>query len=493
VVGAALGQPGTDSLVARHWFEVRTTNFCLYSCGSAHEVRRLALRLEQFREACSLLAGAQAVASPPIVVLAFPDPESIQPFLPLYRHRPADLTAFFNRGGDENLIVLALSHSDAGSLKIIFHEYAHLLLRHNQPYWPLWLGEGMAEFYSTFQVKGSDEARLGLPVKDHVDLLAQVPLWPLPRLFSITRASAEYNERRYQGVFYAESWLLTHYLLLGDNPAHKANFPQLTLLLRQGQSPEQAFTNAFHTTLPAMEAELGRYLARAKLTPIKLKLSASLAQPRIFATRTLSPKEVCYRLGDELLRIGRLDAAEWHFRQAGKLAPDSPLPYEGLGLLAASRGQPEESVRCFSQASRLGSLSFLAHFTYAREQYLLAAKDAPFHRLEPETAAPIRAELQQSLALMPDFGPAQHLLGVFELLQGNDFPEAERHIESAIQLEPENLSYLLSLAQLQLARNDPAAARRTLEPLCLSYVDPPIRTRAEEMLKALAQPGQPAR
>jgi Flp pilus assembly protein TadD len=94
---------------------------------------------------------------------------------------------------------------------------------------------------------------------------------------------------------------------------------------------------------------------------------------------------------------------------------------------------------------------------------------------------------------MPDFGPAHHLLGVFELVQGDDLPGAERHIGHAIQLEPENQSYLLSLAQVQLARHDPVAARRTLEPLRLSYVDPQLRAHAEEMLKARAQPGGPSK
>ena len=201
-----------------------------------------------------------------------------------------------------------------------------------------------------------------------VRLLAQKPLMPLKELFAVTRDSPEYNEREHQGVFYAESWLLTHYLMLGGNPAHKANFRQLTPLLRQGQSPEQAFTNALHTTLPAMEAELRRYLARGKFEPLELTVSASLDTPRAFVTRSLTPTEVCYRLGDELLHIGRLEAAESYFVQARKLAPGSPLPYEGLGLLAARRGQPDEAVRFLRQAMQLGPLNFLAHYTYAREQ-----------------------------------------------------------------------------------------------------------------------------
>src|SRR5208283_2831035 len=106
--------------------------------------------------------------------------------------------------------------------------------------------------------------------------------------------------------------------------------------------------------------------------------------------------------------------------------------YEGLGLLAARRGRSDEAVRCLRQAMQLGPLHFLAHYTYAREKYLLTAKGPNLHPLEPEEAAEIRAELQKSLALMPDFGPAHHLLGLFEMVQGEDLAAAEKHIERAI-------------------------------------------------------------
>jgi tetratricopeptide (TPR) repeat protein len=490
---AAPGQPDALPGAQRPWFEARTAYSHIYSCGPTQEVARLAMRLEQFREAYSLLAGAQAVASPPVVVMAFPDHAAMRPFLPLYEGKPANLTAFFNRGSDQNLIVLPLSGPDAGSLKVIFHEYTHLLLRHNQPYWPMWLTEGMAEIYATFEVRGGYHASIGHPIDYHLRLLAQKPLLPLQKLFAVTRDSPEYNEREHQGIFYSESWLLTHYLMLGGNPAHKANFRQLTPLLRQGQSPAQAFTNALYTTLPAMEAELRRYLVRGKFKPLELTVSANLEAGRSFVTRGLTPTEVCYRLGDELQHIGRLEAAESYFLQARKLAPGSPLSCEGLGLLAARRGQPDEAVRLLRQAMQLGPLNFLAHYTYAREKYLLLAGDSQVHPIEKEEAAEIRAELQKSLALMPDFGPAHHLLGFFELVQGEDLPAAEKQITRAIQLEPENQSYLLSLAQVQLAKRSPEAARRTLEPLRLPYVEPQIRAHAEEMIKALDQSSGPGR
>ena len=137
---------GDVPLEQRRWFETRTAHFSIYSCGQPQDVFKLAGRLEQFCKAYSQLAGTRAVDSPPIVVIAFPDHESMIPFLPLYQGKPSNLAAFFQHGIDENLIVLSLPEAgSAGTgMDVIFHEYTHLLFRHNDAIWPLWLMFGLA-------------------------------------------------------------------------------------------------------------------------------------------------------------------------------------------------------------------------------------------------------------------------------------------------------------------------------------------------------------
>jgi tetratricopeptide (TPR) repeat protein len=474
-----------EALVRRPWFELCTAHFNIYSCAPTQEVAKVAGRLEQFREAYAALAGAQAVTSPPIVVLAFPETSDMKPYLPLYQGQPANLAAFFNRGSDENLIVLSLAGSASNSLAMesIFHEYSHLLLRHNQQFWPMWLKEGMAEIYAKFEVTGEHTVRIGKPIDRHLRLLNDGSLMPLDSLFAVSRESPEYNEQEHQGIFYAQSWLLTHYLMLGDNATNKARFGQVTVLLRQGQSAEAAFTNAFRTTLPVMEAQLRRYLKAGKFEPLQLTLASNLNSSRGFVTRGLSPAEVAFRLGDELLRIGRFDKAEEFFMIAQKLAPASPLSYEGMGLLAAKRKQPQEAVVELSGALRHGSMSFLAHYVYALEKYQLTCQQPDrYAPVEKELAAEIRSELRKSLTLMPDFGPAHHLLGFFELVQGENLGTAEQHLQRALQLEPENQFYLFSIAQVQFKKHDIAAARKTLEALRLPYVEAQLRSQAEEMI-----------
>jgi tetratricopeptide (TPR) repeat protein len=414
--------------------------------------------------------------------MAYPSHASLVPFLPLYQGKPASLTAFFKPGSDENLIVLPLEN--AVSLEAIFHEYTHLLLRHNDPFWPLWLKEGMAEIYGTFEVTFGNRARIGQPIKRHLTLLADTKLMSLADLFAVRHESPEYNEEAHQGIFYAQSWLLTHYLMLGPSSVRKAQFAQLTPLLRQGQPPEQAFTNAFRTSPAAMENELRSYLERGKFVSHEFALNTDLSAPRALSWRTISPAETCFRLGDQLLRVGRLDAAESYFEKSKELAPRGPLAFEGLGLLASVRGRSEESVRLLGEALQRGSVSFLAHYTYAREKYRMTSRSPDLYEpIQGATATEIRAELQKSLSLMPSFGPAHHLLGFFELVQGENLASAETHLQKAIQLEPEEQAYVFSMAQVRLMKDGPEAAKRTLEPLRRPYVPAKLRSQVEEMLK----------
>jgi tetratricopeptide (TPR) repeat protein len=480
----ACAEEDLSPLVQRRWFEARTAHFNIYSCGETQQVSRLAGHLEQFRLAYLSLAGVQAVASPPIVVLAFPDSASMQPFLPIRGGKPASLTAFFHRGSDENLIVLPLTESV--SLQAILHEYTHLLLRHNDSYWPLWLKEGMAEIYGTLEVIGGHNIRIGKPIPEHLSLLGMAPMLPLHDLFRVSHDSPEYNERDRQGMFYAQSWLLAHYLMIGDQAAHRPAFGQFSVLLRQGQPPEQAFTTVFNAPGQVIEKELRSYAKRPKLESLDLSVTADLTMAQPIAIRPLGSVEVCFRLGDELFRVGRSDAARIYFLHGEKLAPRSPLPSEGLGLIAADRNATEEAIRLLGQALQRGSISFLAHYIYAAQKFKLASQSADyFVAVKGEAANEIRTELKKSLSLMPDFGGAHHLLGIFELVQGENAAEAEKHLQRAIQLEPENLSYLLSLAQSQMLKDDVTAARRTLESLRRPYVNPKLRLHATEMLQEM--------
>ncbi|HZV32954.1 MAG TPA: tetratricopeptide repeat protein [Verrucomicrobiae bacterium] len=489
LLASALASAGADmdAIVREHWFEAKSAHFNIYSCGTTQEVNKLAARLEQFHDAFGLLAGAQAVSSPPINVMAFPDQDSLDPFLPVYQGKPANLSGFFKRSSDENLIVIALSGTNSGSMRTIFHEYTHLLFRRNMRFWPLWLQEGMAEMYSTFEVNGRT-VRIGAPIQHHLRLLEESELMPLKELLAVDHDSPQYNESEHQGVFYAESWLLTHFLMNGDNTVLKARFGNFTKLLMQGVPQEQAFTRALGMPLKSVEAELRRYLKRGEFEPVTYVVAADLSAPRRVAIRPIGPAETCFRLGDELLRIGRLDEAEAQFKHAQQLAPQSPLPYEGLGLLAEARDQPDESIHQLEESFQRGSVSFLAYYIYAEEKlHKMGDGHGNYTRFSKDAEDDIRAKAERSIALMPNFARAHELLGFVDLVQGENLGAAEEQFQRAIQLEPENQAFQLMLAQAQILSHDPEAARHTLETLLQPQVDAKIRAQAEVEMKQVEQ------
>jgi tetratricopeptide (TPR) repeat protein len=478
------GQSDDVPLEQQPWFETRTAHFNVFSCADWQDTYRIAGQLEQFQRAYAQLAGVAATASPPIVVMAFPDHASMMPFLPLYNGKPGNIAGFFTRGSDENLIVLAVPEADSRGMEVIFHEYAHLLFRHNDEIWPLWLKEGMAEIYSTFLTSGN-HVEIARPIDRHLETLASEPLMPLHDLFAVTHDSPQYNEASRQGVFYAESWLLTHYLMAGDHAVLRTRFGQFTALLRQGQMPEQAFTNALGVSLPAMEAELNRYAKAGNFHPLVLTLSQNLSAPVRVSSQRVTPVEILFRFGDEQLRIGRLDDAQAYFEQAEKLAPLSPLPYEGLGMLASQRYDSATAVSELEKALQLGSTSFLAHYIYAEEKYHLTAHGDMYGRLDGAEAEEISDELDKSIRLMPVFAPAHELLGFFEMVQGEDLASAEQQLNAALQLEPENGSYVFTLAQAQVRDHDIADARRNVQSLLLPNTDAKLRADAQDLLQRI--------
>jgi tetratricopeptide (TPR) repeat protein len=494
LLAGTLAVRGTESqpiaLLGKPWYELRSPYLRVFSCAPTQDVAKLTMRLEQFRQTYATLAGTQAVASPPVIVMVYPNHEALKPYLPVYQGQPANLAAFFVRGTDENLIVTSLAGVTTDALDNVYHEYAHLLLRRNDRIWPLWLKEGMADIYATFQLQGT-RATVALPRSSYLRLLAHEPMMPLQELLEVTHDSPAYNERERQGIFYAQSWLLTHYLMLGDNSVLRSRFGQITRNLKDGQTSVEAFTKGLGISVEAGQNLLERYRKAGKFAELQLVLSTATTEQTPMTFRPLPKTEVCFWLGNQLLRVQQLEVAERYFSNARELSPSSPLAYEGLGLTAVLREQDPEAMGFLGQAIKLNSGSFLTYYFFAREKLRQTRNSSDgYRKLEKVKAEEIRKALNKAITIMPDFGPAHHLLGFFEVIQREDLNAAETQLQKALELEPDNESYLLALAQAQLARQEWVKARKTLEAASRPSSDEKIRAAARELLNRIDVPGR---
>jgi hypothetical protein len=88
----------------------------------------------------------------------------------------------------------------------------------------------------------------------------------------VGRGSSLYNERDRKGIFYAESWALCHYMMIGDSNAREAQMVEYTTLINQGVDSEQAFARAFKFSLLEGEKLLKDYIRRSTYTANTYKL-----------------------------------------------------------------------------------------------------------------------------------------------------------------------------------------------------------------------------
>ena len=86
------------------------------------------------------------------------------------------------------------------------------------------MNEGLAGYYSTFQVRPDGRSALmGGLIIPHLQLLQTERLLSLRELLAVDQDSPMYNEGARRSVFYAQSWALVH-LLLNGQPDRRAMF-----------------------------------------------------------------------------------------------------------------------------------------------------------------------------------------------------------------------------------------------------------------------------
>jgi hypothetical protein len=211
------------------WRRVDSPNFVVVGEVGTRELRDMAVKFEGFRETLSRVLIEGATATPvPTVVIVFSSDRAFTPVKPRYNGKPIEAAGYFMPRQDANYIAI-VADGRQDRLNIVFHEYAHLITSNTARNVPTWLSEGLAEYYSTFEVtKGGQQALLGRPVGEHLDLLREARLLSLDELLNVDSRSSLYNEGNRRSIFYAQSWALTHLILLGQPTRTKALLAYLT-------------------------------------------------------------------------------------------------------------------------------------------------------------------------------------------------------------------------------------------------------------------------
>ncbi|HEY0728086.1 MAG TPA: tetratricopeptide repeat protein, partial [Pyrinomonadaceae bacterium] len=372
------------------------------------------------------------------------------------------------------------------SFSVAFHEYVHSRLDDYVPNAPVWLNEGLAEFYGSLQFSGG-EAVLGVTIPYYMRLLRSQELLPLETLFSIDQRSPHYNEQDKTGIFYGQSWALVHYLMLGGGQARQDQFRRFLQRAGRGDDVTKALEDSFGMSLDTIDKELRAYVRHGELPSLRL---TSVNDPQAYASYTamqrvaLSEAEANYYLGDLLLHTGRGEDAERYFKLAIALDPGLTNAYAALGQLAVYQSRFADAKK-YLQRATTSPQHYLVHYHYA---WLLSRESvSPNGRISGyplEAAAIMREQLSQTIKLAPNFAPAYFLHAFVDLVTHHNLDQALQMAEKARRLEPARSGNTMLVAQIHVARSDEAAARALLEPLTRDS-DPRIKSEAQNLIESL--------
>ena len=424
------------------WVEVRSSNFIVVSNAGEKQARKAALQCEQIRAVFrQSLAVANNYPSPFITVLAAKGEGTMRELLPEYwvkgHAHPAGL---FASRLHQYYAAIELDAQGSNPYEIFYHEYYHSITVPYFPDLPVWLSEGLAEFYGHTEI---EEKYVGMGRADDLPReLKDQPLIPLKVLFKVDQSSPYYNEANKTSIFYAESWALTHYLMIGDRQAHKALLIAYLDALSRGKSQDEAATAAFGD-LSKLQMDLLVYIHQA--TFLYLKMPPAKIADEELKVRSLSEAEAdAYRGGFSMVR-GQTQEATATLREALRLDPNVALAHQYLGMAQFLEGQREKALESASQAVALDPRNYLSRYLRA---FLVTSGSGMM-----SSNGQLEEDLRQAIALRPEFSPPYALLAVYLAGLHRNLEEALALAQKAVSFEPGSSSYQLSLAQVLLRMN----------------------------------------
>jgi len=230
-----------------NWIEVRSQHFTVVTPANEKTARRIADQFERMRSVFHLTFPNIPIDNfAPIVVFAVKDDKDFRALeaKSYLAKGQVKLAGLFLRAPEKNYVLMRVDAEGDHPYSVIYHEYTHLLTSRTAEWMPLWLNEGLAEYYQTTEIHENSIA-LGKPSHENLALLRESSLLPLSTLFTVDDNSPYYHEENRASIFYAESWALTHYIQVNDIKNKTQRLTDYLQLVAQKVDPVTAATRAF--------------------------------------------------------------------------------------------------------------------------------------------------------------------------------------------------------------------------------------------------------
>ncbi len=462
------------------WIEVRSPHFVVSSNAGEKEARRIADQFEQIRGLFHAAFGNLRVdPAEPILILAAKNESTMKMLLPEEWEVKGHVhpSGVYQQGEDKHYVVLRLDSEGGNPYHALYHEYTHALLHLNFAALPLWLDEGLAEFYGNSRL-GDKESKVGTIDQAHLYILGQNKLLPIETLLNVEQGSPYYNEANRASVFYAESWALVHYLML-DPEAHQQQllknfFAAWDKSGSQIEAAQQAFGDLTHL------GEVIEAYSRQRMFRVALFKNGQQSAAKSYAVRSLPAGEILALRGDCATHRKMFEQARPLLDQAVQAEPNLAITHEALGYYLYRKDDESGADREMKRAIELGSTSFVAPYYHG----LIVLRGG---LTAPEMVQEAIKSLEKAAQINPQFAPA------FEgLAQAySTAPETQKQALDAgiraVQLEPATHAYAINLVHLLSNANRDADARQMAQRILDKAASPEEAHEARAVLERIKE------
>lgn len=437
------------------WVEVRSQHFLVISNGSQKQTSHVADQFERMRSVFHAAFPKMEVdPGSPIVVIALKNEKDFRTLEPepYLGKGKMELAGLFLRAPDKNYILMRLDANGEHPYATIYHEYTHLLTSKTAELLPLWLTEGLAEFYENTDIQGKDVI-LGQASAGNILFLREHRLIPLSLLFSIDQTSPYYQEENKGSIFYAQSWALTHYLMMKDKRENSNKVGDYLILLGKKIDPTAAAERTFGD-LKQLQTALERYIGQFSFNALKMS-SPPVIDDAAFKIKEISNLQADAIRADFLAYNGRIKESDVLLANVLRQDPENVQAMEAMGYSQFRDGRLDEALRWYEKAIRHDSQNFLAHYYFAAISISMSNGTGADDLIE--------ASLRSAIKLNPSFAPAYDRLAAFYVMRDENLQDAHILSLQAVQLDPGNLGYRLNGVHVLLAMNMPDQALMVIQ------------------------------
>jgi tetratricopeptide (TPR) repeat protein len=470
----------TASIENAGWVEVQTPHFVVSSNGGEAAARGVATDFEQIRALFHVTFPELRVDPPqPIRIVVARDEATMRMITPDEWGGPEHVhpSGVFHSDGEMDYIVLRLDAEGTTAFHTSYHEYTHSLMHLNFSRLPLWVREGVAEFFGN-SLLSEAKATTGTVDRGHVYVLARNDWLPMETLFQVSETSPFYNEKNPASVFYAESWATVHYLLL-DPEARRADLFKKYLVSWDSGADAVSAGRAALGDLKTFEVAVKKYVGQENWKPGVVLPGLAGLQSASWKERTLAPAEVLALRGDYFTHRRMMDEARPLLEEAAKTGPEIAGVHEALGFFYLRNSDFAPAQEQMQRAIALGADDFAPYFA-------LGSLELRNMAVSDDDTRDARKNLERAAELNPMFASTFEALTQVYSRSADTQAKALAAAETALKLDPDSRSYRTNLAYTLLNNGRTAQARAVAEKLEATAGSEDDKRSAQSVLEAIA-------